>query len=62
MGRKLKYNKKTKVKRIPEELESIIDRISNDAKKKSIADINLLNIALSKNDCNTIDLIYKLSE
>ena len=59
MGRKLKYNKKTKVKRIPEELELIIDRISSDAKKKSISDINLLNIALSKNNCNTIDILYK---
>jgi len=59
MGRKLKYNKKTKVKRIPEELDFIIDRISNDAKKKSISDINLLNIALSKNNCNTIDILYK---
>jgi len=59
MGRKLKYNKKTKVKRIPEELGFIIDRISSDAKKKSISDINLLNIALSKNNCNTIDILYK---
>lgn len=31
MGRKLKYNKQTIVKRVPKDIYSIIDRISKDA-------------------------------